>query len=91
MKNTITTGYLHMESVSYDIPCFSCVKSDVCKYRKEVEEIISKINSEYLSKNEILDAQFACKKARLNNNEITYRGFASNDNSVMLCNKMENK
>ncbi|MFQ7494779.1 hypothetical protein [Faecalibacillus intestinalis] len=89
MENVITTGYLHVESVSYDIPCFSCVKSDVCKYRKEVEEIIPKINSEYLSKNEILNVKFSCKKARLSNKEITYRGFASNDNSVMLCNKVE--
>lgn len=91
MENAITTGYLHIESVSYDIPCFSCIKSDVCKYKKEVEEIIHKINSEYLSKNEILNAQFTCKKTRLNNKEITYRGFASSDNPVMLCNKMENK
>lgn len=91
MENAIITGYLHIESVSYDIPCFSCIKSDVCKYKKEVEEIIHKINSEYLSKNEILNAQFTCKKTRLNNKEITYRGFASSDNSVMLCNKMENK
>lgn len=89
MENVITTGYLHVESVSYDIPCFSCDKSDVCKYRKEVEEIIPKINSEYLSKNEILNVKFSCKKARLSNKEITYRGFASNDNSVMLCNKVE--
>lgn len=89
MENVITTGCLHVESVSYDIPCFSCVKSDVCKYRKEVEEIIPKINSEYLSKNEILNVKFSCKKARLSNKEITYRGFASNDNSVMLCNKVE--
>lgn len=91
MENAITTGYLHIERVSYDIPCFSCIKSDVCKYKKEVEEIIHKINSEYLSKNEILNVQFTCKKIRLNNKEITYRGFASSDNSVMLCNKMENK
>lgn len=83
MEGVITTGYLHVESVSYDIPCFSCVKSDVCKYRKEVEEIISKINSEYLSKNEILNAQFTCKKAKLSNNTITYRGFDDNVKTVM--------
>lgn len=83
MEGVITTGYLHVESVSYDIPCFSCVKSDVCKYRKEVEEIIPKINSEYLSKNEVLNAKFTCKKAKLTNNTITYRGFDDNGKAVM--------
>lgn len=71
-------------------PCNKCVKSDVCKYKEEIDELVFKINIDFLANVEILEAYFICKKQQLKNGNSTYRGFISKDNEIMLCNK-ENK
>jgi hypothetical protein len=71
-------------------PCEKCVKSDVCKYKEEIDELVFKINCDFLANVEILETYFICKKATTKNGNSTYRGLVSKDNEIMLCNK-ENK
>ena len=37
MENAITTGYLHIESVSYDIPCFHVLNLTYVNIKKKLE------------------------------------------------------
>lgn len=65
-------------------PCVNCVKSDVCKYKSEIDELVLRINRECLSQTDILDIHFTCKKQKIKNGN-TYRIF--DGFGTVICNK----